>query len=151
MLHLDLNPGPRWIDLGHGVEVEALPFDTEMRLAVDEDIDGTEADVADAVLADAAEPASPVKDRPASAWRVDLVKAVARRAIVAWSGVGDVDGAELDVNPEAIDALMSHYAMFEAFSAKYVIPAMLMVSEGNVSAPAPNGTTAGAPNTAPGV
>ena len=35
-----------------------------------------------------------------------FAKALARRAVLAWEGVGDADGKPIDPSPEAIDALL---------------------------------------------
>ena len=36
----------------------------------------------------------------------DFEKALARRAVLAWEGIGDADGKPIDPSPEAIDALL---------------------------------------------
>ncbi|MFN4100464.1 MAG: hypothetical protein ACK4GT_11875, partial [Pararhodobacter sp.] len=77
-----------------------------------------------------------------------MAKAVARRAVLDWEGVGDADGNPVGVSPEGIDALLEIWPAFEAFQAAYVAKGLLLEQEKNASAPSPNGPTAGAKATA---
>ncbi len=70
--------------------------------------------------------------------------ALARRAVIAWEGVGDADGTVIAVSPEGIDALLSLWPIFEAFNLHYVSRGMLLDAEKNGSAPSPTGTSVGA-------
>jgi hypothetical protein len=46
---------------------------------------------------------------------VAFAKALARRASIAWEGIGDADGNSIDPSPKAIDALLDVWPIFEAF------------------------------------
>ena len=70
--------------------------------------------------------------------------ALARRAVIAWEGVGDADGTVIAVSPEGIDALLTLWPIFEAFNLHYVSRGMLLDAEKNGSAPSPTGTSVGA-------
>ena len=78
-----------------------------------------------------------------------MAKAVARRAVLDWEGVGDVAGDAVSVSPEGIDALLEIWPVFEAFQTQYVAKGLILDAEKNVSAPLPNGPSAGATGIAP--
>ena len=73
---------------------------------------------------------------------------VARRAVLDWEGVGDEMGTILPISPEGIDALLEIWPVFEAFQTLYVAKGLILDAEKNVSAPSPNGPSAGATGTA---
>jgi hypothetical protein len=75
---------------------------------------------------------------------VAFAKALARRAVLVWEGIGDADGNPIDPSPEAIDALLDVWPIFEAFQLTYVSKGLLLEQEKNVSALSPNGPSAGA-------
>lgn len=77
------------------------------------------------------------------------LKALARRAVLAWEGIGDADGNPIDPSPEAIDALLDIWPVFEAFQLNYVSKGLLLEQEKNASALSPNGPSAGATDIAP--
>jgi hypothetical protein len=77
-----------------------------------------------------------------------MAKAVARRAVLDWEGVGDETGNIIPVSPEGIDALLEIWPIFEAFQTKYVAKGLILDAEKNVSAPLPNGRSAEASATA---
>ena len=79
---------------------------------------------------------------------VSFAKALARRAVLAWEGIGDTDGTPIDPSPEAIDALLDVWPIFEAFQLTYVSKGLLLEQEKNASAPLPSGPSAGASATA---
>ena len=79
---------------------------------------------------------------------VAFAKALARRAVLAWEGIGDADGNAIDPSPEAIDALLDVWPIFEAFQLTYVSKGLLLEQEKNASALSPNGPSAGASATA---
>ena len=58
------------------------------------------------------------------------------------------DGNPIDPSPEAMDALLDIWPIFEAFQLTYVSKGLLLEQEKNVSAPLPNGPSAGASDTA---
>lgn len=130
MLRLDLTAGPRWLDLGHGVRLEVLPLNSTMMLDVWRDPVLAELDHAD------------------PSHRVAFVKAVARRAVVGWDGVGDLEGNPIEVTPQGIDALLDIWALYMVFNADFVNHGLTVVSEGNGSAPSRNGTSAQGATTA---
>ena len=128
MIRLELSPEPQWLDLGHGVRLLLLPLTTALMVATRSDI----------AVQDLAADAS--NDSRAAVFAA----ALARRAVVDWDGVGDADGAVIDVTPEGIDALLSLWPIFEAFNLHYVSRGMLLDAEKNGSAPLLTGTSAGA-------
>lgn len=132
MLKLDLSNAPRWLDLAPGVRVRLLPLTTALMVATRND--------------------PTIETLPDEATNEDralvFAKALARRAVMDWEGVGDEEGEPLDVSPEGIDALLDIWPIFEAFQAGYVAKALVLEQEKNVSAPSPTGTSAGATGTA---
>jgi hypothetical protein len=77
-----------------------------------------------------------------------FAKALARRAVLAWEGVGDANGNAVDPSPPHIDALLDIWPIFEAFQLRYVSKGLLLEQEKNGSAPLPTGSSAGARDTA---
>jgi hypothetical protein len=77
-----------------------------------------------------------------------MAKAVARRAVLDWEGVGDAEGNALPATPEGIDALLEVFPVFEAFQTAYVAKGLVLEQEKNVSSPSPSGPSAGAAPTA---
>ena len=132
MIRIQLSPEPQWLDLGHGVRLQLLPLTTALMVATRSD------------------PAVQSLDAEASndSRAAVFAAALARRAVVDWEGVGNVDGDPLNVTPEGIDALLSLWPIFEAFNLHYVSRGMLLDAEKNGSAPSPTGTSAGATATA---
>ncbi|MGY6634472.1 MAG: hypothetical protein ACXIU8_12120 [Alkalilacustris sp.] len=132
MITLDLTNAPRWLDLLPGVRLKLRPLTTALMVSA------------------RADPA--VEALPPEATTEDLVlamaKAVARRAVLDWEGVGDAEGNPVGVTPEGIDALLEIWPAFEAFQAAYVAKGLLLEKEKNASAPSPNGPTVGAKVTA---
>ena len=133
MLPLDLTTTPRWVDLAPGVRVQLRPLTTALMVA-------TRADPG----VEALPPEASDEDRALA-----FAKALARRALLDWEGIGDADGIALDPSPEAIDALLDIWPIFEAFQLRYVSKGLLLEQEKNVSPPSPNGASAGATDTAP--
>mgnify|MGYP007011824587 FL=1 len=132
MLTLDLTNAPRWLDLLPGVRLKLRPLTTALMVSARTD------------------PA--VETLPPEATTEELAlamaKAVARRAVLEWEGVGDADGNPVGVSPEGIDALLEIWPAFEAFQAAYVAKGLLLEREKNASSPSPSGPTAGAKATA---
>jgi hypothetical protein len=62
--------------------------------------------------------------------------------------VGDAAGTPIEPSPEAIDALLDIWPIFEAFQLVYVSKGLLLEQEKNASAPSPRGNSAGARATA---
>ncbi len=132
MIRIELFPEPQWLDFGHGVRLKLLPLTTALMVA-------TRSDPAVQDL----DPEASNDDRAAI-----FAGALARRAVVDWEGVGDVNGNPLPVSDEGIDALLSLWPIFEAFNLFYVSRGMLLDAEKNASAPSPTGTSVGVTATA---
>jgi len=77
-----------------------------------------------------------------------FTQVMARWGIQAWVGVGDADGNPIDPSPTHIDALLEHWAIFDALDRQYVAPALTQADEKNASSLSPSGISAGATATA---
>ena len=134
MLRLNLSRDPKWVDLGHGVRVLALPLTSAILLSLrgDASLEG-------------GENRSPVEQA------LIFAKAVASRVVTEWEGVGDEDGNALAVTPEAASALMDVFPLYRAFEASYIVPWLRLESEKNVFAPSASGILVGALDIAPHV
>ena len=132
MLTLDLTNAPRWHDLAPGVRLQLRPLTTALMVASRSD---PEVETLPEMASD--------EERA-----LVFARALARRAVLAWEGVGDADGNAIEPSPDAIDALLDVWPIFEAFQLSYVSKGLLLEQEKNASAPSPNGPTAGATATA---
>lgn len=132
MLTLDLTKTPRWHDLAPDVRVQLRPLTTALMVATrsDPEVESLPDDVSDETRA------------------LVFAKALARRAVLTWEGIGDADGHSIEPGPEAIDALLNIWPIFEAFQLAYVSKGLLLEQEKNASAPLLNGASAGATDTA---
>ncbi len=132
MIRLNLSTAPRWIDLLPGLRLEVAPVTTAIMASArsDASLDNLDPDAPKEVLA------------------VAMAKAVARRVITDWEGVGDDAGNPVAPGPDGIDALLDIWPVFEAFQNKILGQHLLLDAEKNASAPSPNGTSAGATDTA---
>lgn len=128
MIRLNLSNEPRWIDLLPGLRLKVAPLTTALMVAA-------RADSALTALPDSAS----TEDMA-----LVMAKAVARLAILDWDGVGNEAGEPLPLTPEAVDALLELWPVFEAFQAQYVAHGLMLDAEKNASAPSPNGPSAGA-------
>ncbi|MCA0872221.1 hypothetical protein LCL97_15400 [Seohaeicola saemankumensis] len=128
MLTLDLKNEPRWHDLAPGVRVQLRPLTTALMVATRSD------PVVEAMPEEATD-----EERA-----VAFAKALARRAVLAWDGIGDAADNPIDPSPEAINALLDIWPIFEAFQLTYVSKGLLLEQEKNASALSPNGPSAGA-------
>lgn len=131
MISLTLSREPEWLDLTHGVTVLIRPLTAAIFSAARADL---EAD--DLIDAEAQEIAAA------------LVKAIARRTILSWEGVGDAEGTPVEPDDATIDALFDLWPIYEALNERFIARWLLLGDEGNGSAPWPTGTSAGAPGTA---
>ena len=132
MLTLDLINEPRWHDLAPGVRVLLRPLTTALMVATRSDPD-----------------VEAVPDGTSDEERALIfAKALARRAVLDWEGVGDAEGNVIDPSTAAIDALLDIWPIFEAFQLVYVSKGLLLEQEKNVSAPSPTGPSVGATATA---
>ena len=132
MIRLNLTAAPQWLDLALGLRLLVGPLTTALMVSARADpaIEGLPDDASQEELA------------------LAMAKSVARRAVLDWEGVGDETGQPLPVTPEGIDALLEIWPVFEAFQTKYVARGLILDAEKNVSAPSPNGRSAGATATA---
>jgi len=132
MIRLDLSNKPAWLDLGHGVRLHLQPLTTAMMVA-------SRNDPAVAALPE---------DATDEASALVFAKALACNATLDWEGVGDSDGNVIQITPEGISALLDVWPLFEAYQTKYVAKGLVLDAEKNVSPPLPNGSSAGATDTA---
>ncbi|CAN1576344.1 hypothetical protein MCELHM10_03937 [Paracoccaceae bacterium] len=132
MIRLNLTAAPQWLDLAPGLRLLVGPLTTALMVSARAD------------LAIEALPEGATQEELALA----MAKAVARRAVLDWEGVGDDAGNVVPVTPEGIDALLEIWPVFEAFQTKYVARGLILDAEKNVSAPLPTGPSAGATGTA---
>ena len=132
MTRLDLSNGPQWLDLGAGLRLAVLPVTTAVMVAARND------------HAVEALPEGASKEEQA----LVMARAVARRVVTGWEGVGDASGNPVPVTPEGIDALLDIWPVFEAFQTRCLAPHLMLEQEKNASSPLPTGTSAGAAATA---
>jgi hypothetical protein len=132
MIRLNLTATPQWLDLAPGLRLLVAPLTTALMVSA-------RADLAIEALSEGAS-----QEELALA----MAKAVARRAVLDWEGVGDDMGNIVAVTPEGIDALLEIWPVFEAFQTQYVARGLILDAEKNVSAPSPSGPSAGATGTA---
>ena len=132
MIRLNLTATPQWLDLAPGLRRLVGPLTTALMVSA-------RADPAIEAL-----PEGATQEELALA----MAKAVARRAVLDWEGVGDDAGNIVPVSPEGIDALLEIWPVFEAFQTKYVARGLILDAEKNVFAPSPTGPSVGATSTA---
>jgi hypothetical protein len=132
MIRLNLTNTPEWLDLAPGLRLLVGPLTTALMVSA------------------RADPAIETLPEGASqeALALAMAKAVARRAVLDWEGVGDDAGNVVPVTPEGIDALLEIWPVFEAFQTQYVAKGLILDAEKNVSAPSPTGPSVGATGTA---
>ena len=133
MIRLNLTATPEWLDLAPGLRLLVAPLTTALMVSA-------RADPAIEALPEGAN-----QEELALA----MAKAVARRAVLDWEGVGDHAGDAVPVSPEGIDALLEIWPVFEAFQTQYVARGLILDAEKNVSAPSPTGPSAEATGIAP--
>jgi hypothetical protein len=128
MIRLNLTATPEWLTLAPGLRLLVAPLTTALMVSA-------RADPAIEAL-----PEGAAQEELALA----MAKAVARRAVLDWEGVGDDAGDIVPVSSEGIDALLEIWPIFEAFQTEYVARGLILDAEKNVSAPSPNGPSVGA-------
>ena len=133
MIRLNLTAAPSWLTLVPDLRLLVAPLTTALMVSARAD--------------------SAMEALPDTATQEDLAlamaKAVARRAVLDWEGVGDDAGNVLPVSAAGIDALLEIWPVFEAFQTQYVAKGLILDAEKNVSALLPNGPSAGAIAIAP--
>ena len=132
MIRLNLTATPEWLDLAPGLRLLVGPLTTALMVSA---------------RADPAIEALP-EDATQEELALAMAKAVARRAVLDWEGVGDEMGTIVHVTPEGIDAILEIWPVFEAFQTQYVARGLLIKKKKNVSAPSPTGPSAVATATA---
>ena len=135
MIRLNLTATPHWLDLAPGLRLLVGPLTTALMVSA---------------RADAAIEAMP-ETATTEELALAMAKAVARRAVLDWEGVGDAEGEPVAVTPSGIDALLEVWPVFEAFQTQYVARGLILDAEKNASAPSPTGPSAAAIATAPPV
>lgn len=132
MLRLDLDRSRRWISLACGADLEILPVTVLVMAA------------ARSAPSLASLPADAGAEVRFAALTIEVAKAV----VVDWRNVGDADGNPLPVTADAVAALLEHTLVNRDFAAQVITPHLLWAEEKKGLAPLPNGTLAGAPDTA---
>lgn len=117
MIRLNLKREPEWLELVEGVRVKVAPLTSSIMMAARRD-----PEVA-ALTAN-----GPADDAEAA---ISVTKALARLTILAWEGIGDDAGEAVPVTPEAVDALMEIWTVFEAFQAQYLAKGLALDAEKN--------------------
>ena len=135
MIRLNLTSTPQWLTLAPGLRLLVGPLTTALMVSA-------RADMAIETLPETAR---------TEELALAMAKAVARRAILEWEGVGDDEGNIVPVTPDGIDALLEIWPVFEAFQTGYVAKGLILDAEKNVFAPSPSGPSAGATGIAPPV
>jgi hypothetical protein len=126
MLNLSTAREPFWLDMPLGARVRFRPVTIAMIL------------VARAAAADALK----VETEDAMTLAaVAFTRSLAQAGIMGWEGIGDADGKPVLPSPEAIDALLEHWQIYDAIDRLYVGPALIGTQEKNASSPLPNGTS----------
>lgn len=130
----------RWVDMPQGVRLKLRPVTTAVRMAAQTAARTSLEGLDEAARGDAA--------LMTGLGFQTLLECLARYAVEDWDGVADQDGTPLPVTPEALAALMRLEEIAHAFFVEVMRPAETVAMEGNVSGPAPRGTSAPARNTA---
>ncbi|TAN53767.1 MAG: hypothetical protein EPN26_06660 [Rhodospirillales bacterium] len=155
MIRLSLPKEPYWLDLPHGVRVFVRPLTT----AVYEAARSRGWRMARAIAAEHADlkaagaditglPDLSDEDALAGLSQMLFAQGLARSAITKWEGVLDADDRPAEITDSAIAELMQLPRMAESFVVQYTETHEAVIAEGNVSRPAPNGTSAAGLTTA---
>jgi len=134
MLILRLKSEPYWLDLPLGVRLHVLPFGRALGQAAREDIATSGGDEDD--------------DEDPGMRLEAICLAVAKRGIIEWEGVGTTGDDAADVTETNIEMLLDNPSIWATFLRDYINPGFGVITEGNVSAPSPNGTSEKARTTA---
>jgi protein-S-isoprenylcysteine O-methyltransferase Ste14 len=126
MLRLNLKPGARWLDLGHGVRIKVEPLTTQVMSSCRRDPAVLAINETHRKALEAAETPEAIAEDVRDDLALAMAKAVARRVVVDWEGVGDDNGKPIPVSPAGIDALMNIWVLFEAFQQRYVAAGFLL-------------------------
>lgn len=116
MLKLSLDREPFWLDVQPGVRLKMRPATVAAILAA-------RSAAADTLRAGGDD----VETQAGFAF----TRALARSGIVEWEGIGDQDGNPVAPTPEAIDAALECWPVFDAIDRLYVAPVLLRTDEKN--------------------
>ena len=138
MLKLNLKTEAYWIDLPGKVKVKVKPISTAvMSAAQSMALENYRQLVGNGEL----DPANDALRKGMS--ESLLIKALARLSIIEWEGVLASDSDDLaPINDKTVSDLMDIWLLAQDFLKLYVTQFKLLETEGNVSAPAANGTSA---------
>ena len=145
---LDLPQEPYWLDLPFGVRIKVRPLDAALfaaatTLAADT-LARTRPDFVRAI--EAGNSAQAVSD---GVWAATLTTALATLTILDWTGVIDDESGPCPPDAAFIEHVFQRNWMIALeFHRLYVLQAEGLVAEGEDCAPAPNGSSVGAPNIA---
>jgi hypothetical protein len=132
MLRLNLTREAEWLDLALGVRIKVEPLTTAIMVAARTD----------------PRVRNIAPGTPDDSIAVVFAKSIATHAIIDWEGVGDENGNPIPASPEAIDALLDLWPIFEKFQTAYVAKGLELEAEKNGSPPLPIGSSVGASATA---
>jgi hypothetical protein len=116
MLKLSMDREPFWLDVLPGVRIQFRPATVAAILAA---------------RAAAAEVLRKGGEDAETRAGFAFTRALARSGIVAWEGIGDQDGNPLEPVPEAIDAALECWPVFDVIDRLYVAPVLLQADEKN--------------------
>ncbi|QLH37707.1 MAG: hypothetical protein HWD60_00065 [Defluviicoccus sp.] len=102
MIRLDLKREPHWLDLGHGVRLHVRPCTAALMMAARAEVQHTTS-------------AASTTSESAGLRSAELLKALARLAVLDWEGIGDADGEPAPLTDEATDALLDLWPIASAF------------------------------------
>lgn len=153
-IRLGLPREPRWIDLAGTARVLVRPATTALISAAQHaamaEADAIRAGRLGLIDAGASVDGLDVDDPHIAAGLAHdlMVRALARYLVTDWDGVFDADGNALAFDAALLPQLMAIEDVAAAFWRHVLEPERQRAAEGNASAPSPNGTLAGAPDTA---
>ncbi len=116
MIRLSSDRDPFWLDVAPGVRIRLRPATVAAILAA---------------RAAAAEVLRAGGEDAQTRAGFAFTRALARSGIVEWEGIGDKDGNPVDPTPEAIDAALECWPVFDAIDRLYVAPVLLQAEEKN--------------------
>ena len=156
MIRLAQPTEPYWLDLGSGVRLQVKPPTTALmetaRVATRRRLEELRAAAAEVAGAGASVTGLPDLSNPdvfAGEFSARLSETMANFAVVAWDGFLMPDGTVAPLTPENLRLAMSIDAVGRSFIGLYLTSLEELISEGNGSAPAPNGSSAAGATTAP--
>jgi hypothetical protein len=116
MLKLSIDREPFWLDVMEGVRIRLRPVTVAAIL------------VARTAAAEALRKGG---DNAQAEAAFAFTRTLARLGIVEWEGIGDQDGKPVAPSPEAIDAALECWPVFDAIDRLYVAPVLLQADEKN--------------------